>query len=307
MFESSFLRLVASVAFAILFAYLEQQVSLGILASGLLTFLLFRQKCQRWLALMLFLTELGLLYYAHMKYISFLSFLCLEVITLFCNPVGDPTKIQGWRPYEKEIRTFLLKHDPTVLHRVDQALMEFENNEKELLRLLKSSYAKRSSQNDTMNFSSSSGHSNHNNAAAKRTGDHYRGRSDTDGIIFQIRLLIEQHAPGISPHIDSMLLDYRGKEDELLARLKDEFGVAIGNGSSISTSPNRQGQSHILHGDHTTSGGNKTGSNVISNSASKTFGGGHTKWTHRDSEIIENAKFEAQRAIQKRLNERIGR
>ena len=303
MFESSFFRLVASIAFAVLFAYLEQQVSLGILASALLTFVLFRQQCQRWLALVLFLSEVGLLYYAQMKYISFLSFLCLEMITLFCNPVGDPTKIQGWRPYEKEIRTFLLKHDPTVLHRVDQALMEFENNEKELLRLLKSSYAKRSTQNEEMEFSSSS-------SSNQRTGDHYRGRSDADGIIFQIRLLIEQHAPGISPHINSMLLDYRGKEDELLARLKDEFGVATsngnGSGTSTSASPNRQGQSHILHGNNTTGGGgNKTGSSMGSSSASKTFGGGHTKWTHRDSEIIENAKFEAQQAIQKRLNEKV--
>ena len=130
MFESSLFRLVASIAFAVLFAYLEQQVSLGILASALLTFVLFRQRCQRWLALLLFLSEVGLLYYAQMKYISFLSFLCLEMITLFCNPVSDPTKIQGWRPYEKEIRAFLMKHDPTVLHRVDDALEEFVNNEK---------------------------------------------------------------------------------------------------------------------------------------------------------------------------------
>ena len=65
MFESSVFRLVASVAFAVLFAYLEQQVSLGILASALLTFVLFRQKCQRWLALVLFLSEVNALTTAH--------------------------------------------------------------------------------------------------------------------------------------------------------------------------------------------------------------------------------------------------
>lgn len=299
MFESSVFRLVASVAFAVLFAYLEQQVSLGILASALLTFVLFRQKCQRWLALVLFLSEVGLLYYAQQKYISFLSFLCLEMITLFCNPVGDPAKIQGWRPYEKEIRAFLMKHDPTVLHRVDDALLEYENNEKELLRLLKSSYAKRTSQNE-VNDGSSSSHSNHNNDT--RTGDRYRGRGDTDGIIFQIRLLIEKHAPGISPHVDGMLADYRGKEEELLARLKDEFG----SGSGTSTSAQHRVESSILHENYKTGGGNKASSSGSTNTSnSNTFGGGHKKWTHRDSEIIENAKFVAQQRIQQRLSESV--
>ena len=64
--------------------------------------------------------------------------------------------------------------------------------------MLKSSYAKRTAQKDAVDGPSSSVN---NNNGTTRTGDRYRGRSDADGIVFQIRLLIEQHAPGISPHI----------------------------------------------------------------------------------------------------------
>ena len=104
-----------------------------------------------------------------------------------------------------------------------------------------------------------------------------------------------------------MLLDYQGKEDELLARLKDEFGIANGSGSGggsgTSASPNRRAESHILHGNNTTGGGNKVGSS--GGNTSSAFGGGHKKWTHRDSEIIENAKFVAQQRIQQRLSETV--
>lgn len=285
MFESAVVRSLTSAVFLVFFAYLEHELKLGIVAAGLLTFLLVRKRCKRWLSIALFLSELGLLYYAKMKYASFLPFLLLELVCILCNPVGDVSKINGWRPYEREIRQFLMENDPSVLHRVDDALDEYANKEKELYTLLLKSYAERAA--TAAASSSSSGSRNH------------KGKEE---IVRQIRVLVDRHAPGISRHVDQMLKDYQGKEEELLHRLRVEFDVRAGadedNRSSSASSPRRgsvvgsQSQSPLS-------------TSKINTSSSSTFGSGNKKWTQRDSEIIENAKWEAQQRIQQRMRESV--
>ena len=302
MFESTAARSFTSGAFLVFFAYLEHELKLGVVASGLLTFMLVRKRCQRWLSLALFLCEVGLLYYAEMKYASFLPFLLLELVCLLCNPVGDVSKINGWRPYEREIRQFLMENDPSVLHRVDDALDEYANKEKELYSLLVRSYAKKAA-------SATSGSSSSRNNPSDRKNE----------VVREIRSIMHQHAPHLVHRVDQMLLEYQGNEEELLVGLKNEFDVGDddrqyrGGGSSSSSSSSSS--SHQRG-----SGGGSGGASQTPLTASKstgngngngngntpsTFGSGHKKWTHRDSEIIENAKWEAQQRIQQRMQESV--
>jgi hypothetical protein len=307
MFESAVARLLTSGAFLVIFAFLEHELKLGIIASGLLTFLLVRKQCQRWLSLALFLAELGLLYYAEMKYASFLPFMLLELVCLLCNPVGDVSKIKGWRPYEREIRQFLIKNDPSVLHRVDDALDEYANKEKELYTLLLKSYAKKAA-----------------DAASSSSRPKTNRSPRTDDVVRQIRVLVDRHAPGIARHVEQMLRENEGKEEDLLHRLRAEFDVGEDdphgsydghNGHNGHNGYNGQ-NGYGGYGDQQRGPGagaqtplsvNKTShSNSMSNSGSaSTFGSGNKKWTHRDSEIIENAKWEAQQRIQQRMRESV--
>jgi hypothetical protein len=108
MFESFLLRLLFCVGNLVLFGYLEQQLSIGIVASGIISFALFR-SCSSWLPLMLFAIEFALFQTGY-KYYSYLPFFLIEIIALITNPVGDETpKVKKWRPYEQEIRWYLLR------------------------------------------------------------------------------------------------------------------------------------------------------------------------------------------------------
>ena len=272
MFESSFARCLGGGAFFVLFCYLEHQLQLGIVAAGLLAFVLFRKRCFRWLTVVLFAVEVGLLH-ADQKYYSFLPFLALEMIAVCCNPVGDPTVIKQWRPFEKEIRQFLMQNDPTVLHRVDDALDEYEHREGELYRLLLQSYESR--RRNSSSGSSSSSSTRHQQPTTF-------GLDDT---VRQIRLLIDQHAPGVARHVDQMLRDYVGREEELLLRLRQEFDVDNAHGrSTAAVSPSATA---AWLGQHGSDGSNRR------------------KWTNRDSKILENAKWEAQQRIQQRINQTV--
>jgi len=278
MFESFVARCLGGVSFFLLFSYLEHQLSLGVVAAGLLALVLWRQRCWRWFAALLFAAEVYLLH-TDRKYYSFLPFLLLELVAICCNPVPDPTVIKQWRPYEKEIRQFLMANDPTVLHRVDDALDEYAHREEELYRLLLQSHATRRRNAASSSSSSSS-------VAAGRTT---YGRDDT---VRQIRLLIDQHAPGVASHVDQMLRDYSGREEELLLRLREEFDVdrAPGTGTTTVSSSAAAASSTTTAawlGQHGSDGSNRR------------------KWTNRDSEILENAKWEASQRIQQRINQTV--
>jgi hypothetical protein len=78
--------------------------------------------------------------------LSYLFFFLLEAIFFFSSAKSrqerneiDSELIQ-FKPYEAEIRQYLLQKDPSLLHKVDGLLVKYEGKEDELMRKLRSKY-----------------------------------------------------------------------------------------------------------------------------------------------------------------------
>lgn len=126
---------------AYLFGYLE-------LVSGGYGFLLgipfvlfpspIRRRCY---ALAIYACELCCLRFVD-KYISFLLFFALVIYsTRHTDDSDDNSEVNvDFKPYESEIRHFLMKTDPSKLHLVDDMLLKYRGDGEELLETLKEEY-----------------------------------------------------------------------------------------------------------------------------------------------------------------------
>jgi hypothetical protein len=89
--------------------------------------------------------------YHHTK-LSYAFFFMLEFLYFFGSQPKeiDEDSVQ-FKPYEKEIRQYLLKKDPSLLHKVDSLLVKYSGREDELMQKLKSKYEITSHSNPTCN------------------------------------------------------------------------------------------------------------------------------------------------------------
>jgi hypothetical protein len=78
--------------------------------------------------------------------LTYLFFFLLEISFFFSSGSSRSqrneidSEIVQFKPYEAEIRQYLLQKDPSLLHRVDGLLLKYEGKEDELMRKLKSKY-----------------------------------------------------------------------------------------------------------------------------------------------------------------------
>ncbi len=68
------------------------------------------------------------------------SFAALLLISLFLEQREEDDTIVKFRPYEEDIRQFLLEKDPSLLPRVDSLLIKYSGKERQLFQKLKAKY-----------------------------------------------------------------------------------------------------------------------------------------------------------------------
>lgn len=69
------------------------------------------------------------------------SFIGLLLWSLFMEQGEEDDTLVKFRPYEEEIRQFLLEKDPSLLSRVDSLLIKYKGKERQLLQKLKAKYS----------------------------------------------------------------------------------------------------------------------------------------------------------------------
>ncbi|RYH22228.1 hypothetical protein EON65_19545 [archaeon] len=134
---SAIVNLVHVIAFFLLYGYLQKSADAGYL----LVFGIGSYMCILNRKALLFFAIYVASWWMQMEYLQFISFLCIEAFYLFAvgGTLDDATvKLQ---PFEKEIRQFLFKADPSKLHKVDSLLSKYKGKESELLRKLKTKYS----------------------------------------------------------------------------------------------------------------------------------------------------------------------
>ena len=134
MFEFLLVRLFTGTAAMILFSYFEHVYECGIAVSVILTMTNFSKG--RNIVSILLLTAQFFLRICGYRYHSYIIFLLGICSFILFHRHTDETRIHHWRPYEREIRSFLLKIEPSVLHLVDRMLDENKYKEKELFEYL---------------------------------------------------------------------------------------------------------------------------------------------------------------------------
>ena len=140
----------------------------------------------------------------------------------------------------------------------------------------------------------------------------------------EIKYLIKKYSPNLVNNIDRMLIDYSGKEYELLLRLKIEFNDhdQFSNNNETHHMEKEKSYSDKEIRDF---GNNSNIININNNNTNKPYNksnmnGGNIpvpiskdsktvnnlrKLSHRDSEMLENARWEVRKEIQKRTEMRL--
>ena len=114
------------------------------------------------------------------------------------------------RPYEKELRSLLLNHDPSKLSKVDSMLDNNRGHEEDLLKKLKKQYGITSNDYD------------YRGSPTNRGTDW-----DTDVTLWQneIKSFLQTNAPEMMRHLPSLLKRHLGNEEELLKSLYKEYNL----------------------------------------------------------------------------------
>eukprot|EP01038_Epipyxis_sp_PR26KG_P009067 gene9067-12229_t len=183
-------------------------------------------------------------------YVSLISFLVINLI-LFLLPQksNDDTKVK-LRNYEGEIRSFLFRKKPELLHTVDKLLDKYAGREKELLLKLQTEYGNKNinktnqnqiiqsvspilDQNNFTNDLMNDNNLNYSNSkktwkAPSATNDN----NDNTSTIQKITNLINRHNPSILNAILKSIPAYKNNEDTLLYSLQAEFDDFTDNDNS---------------------------------------------------------------------------
>lgn len=123
-----------------MFAYVEQQSSGQGYLLGVPLFL-YPARHRRFSALMLYMCQLCAYIFID-KYVSYCFFMMLAIFSTVISS-GDSPDVDDdvqFKPYESEIRKFLMRRDPSKLHLVDDMLIKYNDDGKELLAVLQKEY-----------------------------------------------------------------------------------------------------------------------------------------------------------------------
>lgn len=146
---STFWSLLVATSILLAYGYVEAFSQRGYVVT--LTFGLYLVwKCKYFLLPLIFATMHMLAVSSHPEFrinsarnqeIRLGSFAILILISLFLEQREEDDTIVKFRPYEEEIRQFLLDTEPALLSRVDSLLVKYKGKEKQLLQKLKAKYS----------------------------------------------------------------------------------------------------------------------------------------------------------------------
>lgn len=122
------------------FAYLEYETKgLGYLVG--IYFMLSLERDDRHKGLLLLLSEILCFYFVD-RHISYLIF---SVLVIYCtfdlgDILNDEEVTVDFKPYESEVRKFLMRNDPSILHLVDDMLLKYNGDGDALMKDLIEQY-----------------------------------------------------------------------------------------------------------------------------------------------------------------------
>lgn len=215
-------KLLISFCILILFGYVEHQFEVGYVVTLLLSLTLFKKGSR--IALLLGIAQIGLMFFK-LLYPNYIIFLLLEFVLLFALPKNDDGLTITMKPYEKEIREFLYKHDPSVLHEVDSRLSEFQGKEYEYYELLLSKY----SSDDNSDVDSDDDVRYISNNSIKIQSEKLLSTRE------EIYRLVREHRPDLQQNMKELLEHYKGKEMDLLKTLRAQYGNNASKKPSVKT------------------------------------------------------------------------
>ena len=190
----------------IAFGYAEKVYNAGFVATVAVSAYAYSNK-KSWIILFLCLIHIIMTWY-QFKQAGVLVFLFLDILLIIdagseSSSIYDNLDSVEFKPHEREIRQFLFKNNPKMLHEVDTLLFKFEGREDELLELvMKGNFLEK------------------DKPSATKLED-----KDEYPIDHQIRDLIKLKNPTILHTVDHLLKRWSGREDELLYQLKAEFEI----------------------------------------------------------------------------------
>jgi hypothetical protein len=200
-------KLLTASCVLLLFGYVQHQYEMGYVVTFMLSLYLFKKGS--YIALLLGFVQIGFLYYK-LLCPNYVVFLLLEGVFLVLLPNKDDDLTIKMKPYEKEIRQFLLEHDPSVLHEVDSWLSKFEGKEDEYYELLLNKYSNDDNDsNDDDRYIS--------NNYIKNKSERYLSTRE------EIYRLVRDHRPDLQSNMTELLDHYKGKEIDLLKTLRAQY------------------------------------------------------------------------------------
>lgn len=122
----------------LLYGYFQWLNNSGMIVGIVLS--LYVARGSRWFGKVVAIAYLASLWHQN-DLLQFALFVALDALLLVlpASQSEDDTLVQ-FRPYEEEIRQYLFKADPSVLHKVDTWLDKYRGRETELLRKVKEKY-----------------------------------------------------------------------------------------------------------------------------------------------------------------------
>ena len=223
------LAIAASVAKAVLafllFGYCEVKFGCGYIVGGLLCLNLVRRKVYSGVPLALCQYVLDQ-YYKQQK-LGYMFFFLLDILSIFLDQSSGDNARVNYRPYEREVREFLLKNDSSKLHIVDSWLDQYKGREKQLLQLLQDRYSQ--PLKTTANKSSSS--------AKPFDNDDTEKDDSKSAAVFQMTVREKIYKVlrnnKLTKHMDKLMATYRGREAELLDILRKDSNFSSPKGVEI--------------------------------------------------------------------------
>lgn len=277
-----------------LFGYIDQMYEVGYVVTALASLYLYTLGF-KYFAPLMFVVEIATRF-TEIKLLTYWSFVILVAALMFTDStVEDDTKVK-LRPYEKEIRKFLMENDTSLLGKVDKMLDENKGKEAQLLEKLQSDYSKGKPTVRTPSRAASLPTSSSSSTTPTFT-------TQADLYKYEIQKLIQRNNPELLS-AEQLLRNYPGRERELLEELQDEYGdftfrLPPSNKPLTPIQP-----THSAFAESTTAPTVKQ--SPLRTAVISASGGKKVASKQREKEILEQARREAREAMEARINARYG-
>jgi hypothetical protein len=256
------LSLISSLFLLFLFGYLELTHSSGCIVTSLVGafVLMFCTDSFLWQLIVTAIVAAQMLSsLLAIKSMKIALFVLLDVLFVFLRkgpvtPTDDTDVVM--RPYEAEIRGLLWREDPSILHKVDTMLEKYRGREQVLYDELCQQYSRSNtpsgsaiSPSTPLLASYEYGHTPVVGTGTRATHSAIQGgvvklpttsfkqkRAQVAASVAHIESILKQYDPRMLHSLDAMLMEYEGREEDLLREVRAEYGLAADGTKAASAS-----------------------------------------------------------------------